>query len=355
MNKIVLKKASIVTGGCGFVGRHMVNRLVKQREDVIIVDDLSIGKHPDTWLVKMEKAVIREPDIIAYEGSSRVIFFHMDARDFFRNWKELFTAFGMAIRQLADAFHFAAVVGGRAKIEGDPIAVAIDLAIDAGFFNWAVRAKPERILYASSSAAYPIDLQGEGSAVRLREDHITFDARMGQPDMTYGWAKLTGEYLARLVSANYGLHAACVRPFSGYGEDQDNTYPVPAIAARAAHHEDPLVIWGSGNQGRDFVHIDDCVDAIFLALDSISDGSGVNIGSGKLMTFKEVAQLFSELAGYSPRIKPLTDKPTGVYSRYADTTLMAELLQWTPSISLREGFLRVLRAAQKQVKKNYGS
>ena len=139
-----------------------------------------------------------------------------------------------------DAFHLAAIIGGRAVIDGNPMAVAIDLALDALCFNWAVNKKPERLLYASSSAAYPVDLQGKDGAVALKESDIQFGGRLGQPDMTYGWSKLTGEYLARIAHQHYGLHTACVRPFSGYGEEQDLSYPVPSIALRAAKRENPL-------------------------------------------------------------------------------------------------------------------
>ena len=167
--------------------------------------------------------------------------------------------------------------------------------------------------------------------------------------MTYGWSKLTGEYLAQIAAQDYGLNVACVRPFSGYGEGQETTYPVPAIAARAAAHEDPLIVWGTGRQGRDFVHIDDCIDAILLAMDKISDGSAVNIASGKLTTFLEVAALFAQLAGYQPEIKPLVDKPMGVHSRYADISLMRDRYGWTPNISLEEGFRRVLAEASRRL------
>jgi nucleoside-diphosphate-sugar epimerase len=173
--------------------------------------------------------------------------------------------------------------------------------------------------------------------------------RLGAPDMTYGWAKLTGEYLARVAATTYGLKVACVRPFSGYGEDQDVSYPIPAIAARAARREDPLTVWGSGRQGRDFVHIDDCVTVMGRALSMIHDGSAINIGSGHLTTFLEVAQLFANLAGYQPEIRPLEDKPVGVQARYADTSRLLARLHWSPRIPLETGFLRVLRTAERHV------
>jgi nucleoside-diphosphate-sugar epimerase len=166
--------------------------------------------------------------------------------------------------------------------------------------------------------------------------------------MTYGWSKLTGEYLARIAHQHYGLHTACVRPFSGYGEEQDLSYPIPSIALRAAKRENPITVWGSGLQGRDFVHIDDCIEAMLRILAAVSDGSAVNIGSGKLVNFREVAKIFVKLEGYEAEVKPLEDKPVGVHSRYADIGHMKKVLNWQPAISIEEGFGRVLRVAHER-------
>jgi len=339
-------KPALVTGGCGFVGRHLTRRLLSEGYNIWLVDDCSTGQHPDDWLPgEFERTEIAE-GVITYRGELDVVFVHGDARDFFSGAVDLGS---LTEPDFGDLFHFAAVVGGRATIDGNPMAVAIDLALDALCFNWAVSKRPDRVLYASSSAAYPVDLQGQDGAVALKESDIEFGGRLGQPDMTYGWSKLTGEYLARIAHEHYGLHTACVRPFSGYGEEQDLTYPVPSIALRAARGDQPLTVWGSGLQGRDFVHIDDCIEAILRILQRVDDGSGVNIGSGTLTNFREVAALFARLAGYEAEIKPLEDKPVGVHSRYADVSYMEELLGWQPTISLEEGFARVLDVARQRL------
>jgi nucleoside-diphosphate-sugar epimerase len=249
-------------------------------------------------------------------------------------------------------FALASVVGGRAVIDGDPMHVAVDLGLDALTFLWMVRNKDHigRVLYASSSAAYPINLQAKDKHVALREDMIDFSTgNLGQPDMSYGWSKLTGEYLSHLAATRYGIRIACVRPFSGYGEDQDLSYPVPAIAYRVARGDNPITVWGTGEQGRDFVHIEDCITAMLLAVERISDGSGINIGTGQLTTFLEVAGIFARLAGSDAAVQPTIGKPVGVQSRYCDPARMQQLLEWSPTISIDEGFGRVLEAARRRV------
>ncbi|MCH7753973.1 NAD-dependent epimerase/dehydratase family protein [candidate division KSB1 bacterium] len=337
-------KIHLVSGGCGFVGRNVVKRILTTTEDkVFVVDDLSTGLHPSHWL---QNAVShKNKDLEVMEGE-RLFFWRGDFRIFLRNLLSnpdyLIKNYGLSVKKFSDVHHFAAIVGGRAKIEGDPMAVAIDLAIDAEFFYWVCQHKPERVLYPSSSAAYPVNLQSETQSVALAEKAIDFEANaLGKPDMTYGWSKLTGEYLAKIAAEHYGLSVTCIRPFSGYGEDQDLSYPIPAIAARAARRENPFEVWGDGKQGRDFVHIDDCLDCMFLAMDEITDGSAINIGAGKLTTFLEIIELFCKFANYKPEIKPLLDKPVGVHSRYADMNYVADRLGWKPRISLESGLRRV--------------
>jgi len=343
----------LVTGGCGFVGRHVVQHILQNEfsRSIWIVDDLSTGRHPEEWLpsdAKLKRATGRVYDY--QSGAALVHFAHADVRQFFS--EHLKNQIAPYPGQFAAAIHLASIVGGRSLIDGDPLLVATDLSIDSEMFQWARTARPGRILYASSSAAYPVHLQNAGSAVQLKESDISFDGNMGLPDMTYGWSKLTGEYLARIAASRYGLCVSCVRPFSGYGEDQETVYPIPAIAERAARKEDPLLVWGTGQQARDFVYIDDCVDVMFRAMDEIHDGSAINIGTGVLTSFLEVARTFAAHAGYSPAIQPMVGKPTGVQNRCADVTLLHERLHWKPAVPLSEGFARVLDFARRRTAHN---
>jgi UDP-glucose 4-epimerase len=230
----------------------------------------------------------------------------------------------------------------------------VDLAIDSLFFLWAAtRGKAGRILYASSSAAYPINRQTADEFSRLSEEMIDFEAGVLAPDLTYGWSKLTGEYLSQIAVQKHGMSVAIVRPFSGYGEDQDISYPVPAIALRAAAKANPLMVWGSGHQGRDFVHISDCIDGLIGACRSISDGSAVNLGTGVLTSFLELAALMAALAGYEPDVRGTDNRPVGVAKRVSGGKNAERLLGWTPKVSLEDGMGRVVRHAEWRLAHGY--
>jgi nucleoside-diphosphate-sugar epimerase len=343
----------MVTGGCGFVGRHLVRRLLQAGHEVWVLDDLSTGLHPDCWLEGILARHAADGRVQYSLACGSLTFVRGDLMVTLLQELGRIPRFGAALPPFDYIYALASVVGGRAKIDGDPIGVGIDLAIDATFFLWAVRNKTKigKVLYASSSAAYPVKLQEQEGHVALTESMIDFETGdLGQPDMTYGWSKLTGEYLSRLAASHYGMSIACVRPFSGYGEDQDLTYPVPAIAYRVARGDDPVTVWGTGEQGRDFVHIEDCITAMMAAVDRIHDGSAVNIGAGKLTNFLEVAAAFVRLAGRTAAVRPTIGQPVGVQARYCDPSRTEQLLGWKPTISLDEGFGRVLKEACRRVR-----
>lgn len=356
-----MKKRVLITGGCGFVGRHLVHLLAREPDvELWIVDNLSTGKHPDDWevpkLTERSDTQSVGNGILHYDvgntgNSAKVILADFAAVA----QAELGIVPNLGLDKLPpfdEVYHLASVVGGRNVIDNDPLAVGIDLSIDAVFFLWAAKvARPQRILYASSSAAYPIDLQTEGKGIPLKEEFISFGGRLGLPDYTYGWSKLTGEYLSRIAVEKYGLSVGIVRPFSGYGEDQDPVYPFPAIALRVAAHQNPVKVWGSGLQGRDFVHIDDACEVCVLVCRGVHDASAVNIGSGLLTTFRELAARMVELEGYKAEVTGLPGKPVGVAERYCDTSLLWSRFQWKPRISLDQGIRRSLDYAKLRLER----
>jgi nucleoside-diphosphate-sugar epimerase len=294
----------LITGGAGFVGRHFVRHFLEKGDEVHAIDcvaPMTGGIDPaDGW------PLFEPRDFSGFK------FWREDCRDFFQRVQD---------SEYDYALHLAAMVGGRAMIENKPIAVADDLSIDAEYWQWAVLAKPAKTLCFSSSAAYPIKFQREKDYVLLREDMIAFDEDIGMPDMSYGWAKLTCEYLARLAYEKHGLRSVCYRPFSGYGEDQDDSYPFPSICKRALAHQGASVldVWGSGKQMRDFIHVDDCVAGVIATMDKVDDGDAVNLSTGIYTSFIEFAGTAARLCGYSPEVRGMSDQPAGVHARGGDT------------------------------------
>ncbi len=236
--------------------------------------------------------------------------------------------------------HCAYQVGGRAGIDGKNLNLATNVQLDAAMFQWAVK-NARRMIYFSSSTVYQTSLQTEAAnkrnVLRLNEDEVDLDSLV-QPDADYGWAKLTGERLAR-KARQQGLQVTVVRPFSGYGEDQSLDYPFPAIVKRAS--EGDLTVWGPRGQMRDWVHVDDVVNGTLAVADS-GTTDPVNICSGYGTEMGTLAWEAYRMAGRTEK-RPVfydEDKPTGVYCRVGDPTRFNQFYQ--PRISLEEGIRRAL-------------
>lgn len=344
---------ALITGAAGFVGRHMLAELQARGWDTTGVD-----------INPMPIYVATNGDLPGrYQQLSALV---GDARDIFSGqrlcWREL------SNQRFDLVVHCAYHVGGRAAIDGNPSLLALNLELDAQLFNWAVRTGQERVLYYSSSAVYPIEYQGLASAqmfrglldchashqkwVPLTENMIDL-GYVKQPDARYGWAKLTGEHLAAAASLA-GLRVHVVRPFSGYGGDQDCAYPFPAILRRVVTGD--LSVWGPRGQRRDWVHIDDIVGCS-LAVVEQDVTEPVNICSGVGVEMGDLAIHMADIAGVpinwpnpanmDPRtlvetgtLRYLEDQPTGVMVRVGDPTRMLNIYQ--PRVDLDEGIRRAL-------------
>lgn len=302
---------AMVTGDAGFIGWHMRAELERRGWDVTGCD--------------------------LKNGS--------DARDMFRSDE---TVYDLVV-------HCAYHVGGRAAIDGEPRLLAANLELDARMFDWAVRTGQRRVLYYSSSAAYPIRLQKAIAASRLLGgnynrsrpwvslEETMIDAQAPeQPDARYGWAKLTGEQLATAAKLS-GLRVHVVRPFSGYGGDQDLTYPFPAILSRALSGE--LSVWGPPGQYRDWIHVDDVIGCSLAVVEQGVD-KPVNICSGIGVEMGDLAVRMARAANVviPSEVTYLRDKPTGVMVRVGSVDLMSKI--YKPRVDLDEGIHRALVAAR---------
>jgi nucleoside-diphosphate-sugar epimerase len=232
--------------------------------------------------------------------------------------------------------HAAAVVGGRVSIDGDPLGIAGNMGVDHAALSWAVRTGTP-VLYFSSSAAYPVGLQ-VARGRPLFEDDLHPQGTVAHPDQTYGWSKVTGEVMVDAARAA-GAAVSVVRPFSGYGTDQDADYPFRAFVDRAVAREDPFTVWGTGEQVRDFIHIDD-IYAACMAIVASGTTDPVNLATGIGTSFLDLARMVTAEAGYAPSIECLIDKPTGVQVRVGDPTRMRRY--WEPRVTLLDGIRRAL-------------
>lgn len=298
---------ALVTGSTGFVGRHMIKELESRRWKVWGLDITHAGNECMTTSIQQYK----QP-------------------------------FDMVI-------HCAFNVGGRAAIDGTNMNFAKNLQLDSALFDWAVRTKQKRVLYFSSSAAYPVWLQRrrppqQAQPAPLHENAIRFDRTdIGNPDANYGWAKLSGERLAEDARRN-GLSVSVVRPFSGYGEDQSLDYPFPSIVDRAKRGD--LTVWGPAGQTRDWIHIDDVVKGALAVVESGTEDpvnlcTGIGTEMGALAEFIWQVAGAPRIEGSIPQLTYLTDKPTGVFYRVGNPTRMHKY--YTPQITLEEGIDRALR------------
>lgn len=308
-----------ITGGAGFVARAFAKRLLSEGHTVFLIDNLCAGTSFDwTRDLPMLPVCIR-----------------LDCRDWFK-------------RATPDSYdliiHCAAIVGGRLKIEGDPLAIATDLSIDSEFFSWVVRGKKQpTIIYFSSSAVYPLSHQTQNYHCQLYEGLQNFFGKtIGIPDQTYGWVKLNGEYLAKYAVEQYGADIRIYRPFGGYGEAQSFDYPFPSIIKRIVDGENPVVVWGSGDQERDFIHIDDVVSAVLTTMPLMKSGDVLNLGTGRALSFREFARLAGEQLGVKVTVVNDATKPEGVFSRVAGTQKLSQY--WQPTITVEEGIRRVAKA-----------
>ncbi len=307
----------LVTGGASFIGSNLVDALVGRGAEVTVVDDLTSGKreniatHLDAGRVEFVNADLREQDV-AHE----------------------------VIRGSETVFHLAADHGGRGYVELHQAACAGNLMLDGIVFDACRRTGVEKVIFASSGCVYPNHLQTRPSeVVYLTEDIV------GPPydcDNTYGWAKLMGEMTLKAMAADYGLRSASCRYFTVYGPRGCENHAVIAMIARAFIEQDPFVVWGTGEQIRNWTYVSDIVEGTILAAEHIDDGTAINLGTMERVRVIDAVREVCDYTGFSPKLAFEPDMPTGPLNRVADNSLAAQLLSWKPQVPFREGLHRTI-------------
>jgi len=323
-------KRVLVTGGASFIGSHLVDSLLKKGAIVRVADDFSSGKlsNLEYPLKRDSSGILNSDNLSVWQGD-------LKEKSFARS----------VMKDIDAIFHLAALHGGRGYIQTHPAQCCTNMILDQQVFEEAQRAGVNRVCFASSACVYPSYLQENmGSSYLLKEgDADPFIRDRALADLEYGWAKLMGEMALRAYHGQYGMKTSSVRIFTAYGPRENETHAVIALIAKAFVKTDPYVIWGTGEQDRNFTYVQDIAEAMILAAKKIDDGSPVNAGRDDRITINQAAELIFDIVGWRPKqiIHDLS-KPQGVASRAADLTKAKRILGWKPKVSYREGFERTI-------------
>jgi len=288
----------LVTGGAGFIGSHLVDRLLADGHEVVVLDNLSTGKREN---------------IIDHR---RLFFFLGDVAGV----NSVTAAFSFG--PFDAVFHVAGQASIVTSFEDPQADLRTNILGTVNLLQLCVQHGVRRFLYASSMTVY-----GHPTSLPVAENHLLC------PVSCYGISKMAAE---RYVHATAGIDATSFRMFNVYGKRQllDNPYQgVAGIFIGNVLRGEPITIYGGGEQSRDFVHVLDVVDAWMLALHNpAASGQVFNLGTGASVSVNELAELLGALEVIrAPR------RPGEQLHMAADITLAREKLGWAPKIELEEG------------------
>jgi len=293
-------RQALVTGGAGFIGSHLVERLLCEGLQVVVVDDLSVGKRENVPTgANFVLGDVRDPDMVSAVVSGMDVVFHLAAR--------------VSIR--------ASVAGFREDAE-------TNLMGSLNLLSACAAHAVKKFVYASSMAVYA----DAPEPVPVPESYDTV------PISPYGVAKLACERYAMLVAAQYGFDAVALRYFNTYGARQSFTPYVGVITIfiQRLLRGEPPVIFGDGKQCRDFVYVGDIVEATFRAMTQDVQGKVLNVGSGHGTTVNQVASLLC--ARLRPDISPqhVPPHPGELRNSVADIRKAQQLLGYEPQARLED-------------------
>jgi UDP-glucose 4-epimerase len=309
-------KKVLVTGGAGFIGSHVVDRLVDDGCWVRVVDNLSTGKLEN---------------ISDHLGSGKVNFVEGDVRDA--------SVAEKSVEDVDVVVHLAAVTSVPFSVENPSFTFDVNITGTLNLLRSCAEKKVGRFVFVSSCAVY-----GESKFLPVSEEHPT------NPISPYAESKLAGEKFCLGFHEKKLLKSVVLRLFNVYGPRQGmNDYSgVITRFIERGRQGLPLVIYGDGWQTRDFVNIRDVVQAVSRAIESeYAEGNVFNIGSGKPTSVHELAEAVLESAGLDLQI--LHDEPRlhEIRHSYADISKAENLLRYRPKVSLRDG-LRALLANENE-------
>jgi UDP-glucose 4-epimerase len=307
----------LVTGGAGFIGSHLVERLLAEGHTVRVLDDFSSGTRANLAFAKPGAAL----EVV--EGDIR------DPR-----------AVADAVASVDGVFHEAALVSVPRSVEAPELYCDVNAHGTARVFDAARRAGVRRLVFASSAAVY-----GDSAALPVSE------REPARPLSPYGLDKLYTEQLAALFHALYGLEAVPLRYFNVFGPRQDpsSAYSgvIPIFVTRLLDGA-PITIYGDGEQTRDFVYVADVVDANMRAMFGPYRGpSPLNVAGGARTSLNALAALLGEIVGVAPAITHAAARAGDIRHSRADITAIRAALGFTPRWAIRAGLDALVRAIRE--------
>jgi len=307
----------LVTGGAGFIGSHLAEALLDQGESVRVLDNLATG---------------RETNLAALQGRAQLI------RGDLRNLE----AVRAAVEGVEVVFHQGALASVPRSIADPVTSLEININGTQNVLQAARDAGVRRVVYASSSSIY-------GNTPTLPKH----EQMQPHPVSPYGIHKLTGELLCEVFTSIYGLETVALRYFNVFGPRQDPSSEYAAVIPRfltALIHQRRPIVFGDGEQTRDFTYIANVVQANLLAATSrAAVGYAMNIGCGEQVSLNTVLHLAGELLGVTPDVEYREPRPGDVRDSLADISLAQLLLGYKPIIGFDEGLALTMDRLRKDV------
>jgi len=305
----------LLTGGAGFIGSHIVKRLVGEGAVVRVVDNLSTGQvaRLDNLRCSIEYV---EADLADNLVSDEVV------------------------KDVDYVLHQAAVPSVQRSV-CDPVGTnRANVTATLNPLESCRKAKVRRFVYAASSSAY-----GDTEVLPKSEEMPP------NPLSPYALQKLAGEHYCKLYYSLYGLETVCLRYFNVFGPGQDphSEYSavIPKFISKLLINE-PITVYGDGEQSRDFTYVENVVDANLLALQATKAcGKVLNVGCGERITLNTLIQLLEEIVGVKAKVSYSASKPGDVRHSLADINLARRLLEYEPKVMVKEGLRRTVEAFVK--------
>lgn len=318
-------KKVIVTGGAGFIGSHVVEKLVKKGARVTILDTLQNGTLKNLASVKGEFEAIKG-DCTDDNVLKKALF----KKDIVMN--------------------IAARVGGIEYNRTHQATMMRDnLLIGTKVIQLAQLAKVERFLVVSSACVYPRDC-----SVPTPESE-GFDSEPEPTNGGYGWAKRMAEKLGMYYAEEFGMKVAIVRPYNCYGPrdhfDPLLSHVIPALTKRVYDGENPVNVWGSGKQTRAFLYVEDMAEGMIRAIEKYPIPEPINLGTDEEISIKDLIQKIIKITGKKTKVTFDKSKPDGSPRRNSDNTLAKSKIGFEAKVSLDEGLRRTIEWYQRNVKK----